>query len=97
MIALSLYLYNYEESSMAPRKKLQNGTTLFARIEDEQYQQLRLLSFLEDKSLAAVTREAIDRHLKAKRKKLDGKKFKMGNLEVETIVVDRTRPDLSNR
>ena len=47
-------------------KKSDTRVTLFAAIENEQYEALRLISYKEKKSLAQVTREALDVFLKSK-------------------------------
>ena len=48
---------------MAREKKLEAPVTLFAAIETEQHEQLRLIAFRERRSLADVVREAIDEFL----------------------------------
>ena len=45
---------------MGREKKLGSPVTLFATIEQEQYQFLRTIAFKERRSLADVVREAID-------------------------------------
>ncbi len=47
-------------------KKSDTRVTLFAAIENQQYEALRLISYKEKKSLAQVTREALDVFLKSK-------------------------------
>ena len=47
-------------------KKKQNNVTLFAAVLDTQYEGLRAVAFKEKKSLAHVTREAVDAYLKKK-------------------------------
>lgn len=48
---------------MGREKKLEAPVTLFAAIETEQHEGLRLIAFRERRSLADVVREAIDEFL----------------------------------
>lgn len=60
------------------KKKLGERITLFAAILKEQYEALRFIAYKEKKSLAEVTREAIDIYLKTKKidlKENEGKEF----------------------
>jgi hypothetical protein len=45
---------------MGRPRKLQDGVTLFAQIEQKQHEALRRLAFKEHSSMAELTREAID-------------------------------------
>ncbi len=49
---------------MARERKLEAPVTLFAAIETDQHEGLRLIAFKERRSLADVVREAIDEFLK---------------------------------
>ena len=53
---------------MAKDKKLEAPVTLFAAIEAEQHEALRLIAFDERRSLADVVREALDEFLRKRRK-----------------------------
>lgn len=49
------------------KRKTDERITLFVAIRKEQYEALRTIAFNKRKSLAAVTREALDYYLKTKK------------------------------
>jgi len=51
---------------MARTKILDNPVTLFAAIEKEQHELLRRIAFEENKSIAEITREALDQYFEAR-------------------------------
>jgi hypothetical protein len=63
-----------EKDKDKDKKNLGERITLFAAILKEQYDSLRFIAYKERKSLAEVTREAIDTYLKTK--KIDLKEYK---------------------
>lgn len=52
-------------------KKLQQSVTLFASIEKTQHEALRYIAYKENRSIADVTREALDNYIKEKSKQYD--------------------------
>ncbi len=48
---------------MAPNKQVETPVTLFAQIESKQYDGLRYLAFRDGKSIAEITRAALDLYL----------------------------------
>ncbi|MFQ5688031.1 MAG: hypothetical protein ACE5GV_15395 [Candidatus Scalindua sp.] len=56
------------------RKKTEERVTLFAAIQKEQYEFLRTIAFNERKSLAEVTREALDCYIKTKKEECSRRK-----------------------
>jgi hypothetical protein len=61
---------------MAPPKKLTAPVTLFAAIEQEQHDALRRLAFEERRSIADITRDAIDEYISrhSRRSKGEGRR-----------------------
>ncbi len=52
---------------MPKKKTLEAGTTLFARIEEKQYEAIRFLAFKDHCSIAQITRDALDMYIKSRK------------------------------
>ena len=70
---------------MTRMKKLEAPVTLFAAIEAEQHEALRLLAFQEHRSIADIVRQAIDDFLEARTKPAKG--TKPGGMKVTSVRV----------
>jgi hypothetical protein len=56
---------------MSKEKKIRDSVTLFAAIERKQHEALRYIAYKENRSIAEITREALDNYIKDKSKKYD--------------------------
>ena len=55
-----------KEETMAQKKKIKNPVILFASVERKQHDALRALSFKSHRSIAELTRDAIEKYIAQK-------------------------------